>query len=42
MEQKAMIIGEEIVKKYLTAEDVIEICEKNVEVVWRGKNRHAQ
>ena len=31
MEHKAMIIGEETVKKYLTPEDVIEICEKT----WR-------
>ena len=32
MDRKAMIIGEETVKKYLTPEDVIEICEKT----WRG------
>ena len=31
MDQKAMIIGEETVKKYLTADDVIDICEKT----WR-------
>jgi len=31
MEQKALIIGEETVKKYLRAEDVIDICEKT----WR-------
>ena len=31
MEQKAMIIGEETVRKYLSAEDVIDICEKT----WR-------
>ena len=31
MEHRAMIIGEETVKKYLTPEDVIEICEKT----WR-------
>ncbi len=31
MEHKAMIIGEETVKKYLTPEDVIDICEKT----WR-------
>ena len=31
MDRKAMIIGEETVKKYLTPEDVIEICEKT----WR-------
>ena len=37
MEQKAMIIGEEIVKKYLTAEDVIEICEKTWK--WYGEGK---
>jgi len=31
MEQKALIIGEETVRKYLSAEDVIDICEKT----WR-------
>ena len=31
MEQKAFIIGEETVRKYLSAEDVIDICEKT----WR-------
>ena len=28
MEQKALIIGEETVRKYLCVEDVIDICEK--------------
>lgn len=31
MEQKALIIGEETVRKHLTIEDVIDICEKT----WR-------
>ena len=31
MEQKALIIGEETVKRYLSVEDVIDICEKT----WR-------
>ena len=37
MEQNAMIIGEETVKKYLTAEDVIEICEKTWR--WYGEGK---
>ncbi len=28
MEQKALIIGEETVRRYLSVEDVIDICEK--------------
>ena len=35
MEHKAMIIGEETVKKYLTPEDVIDICEKTWK--WYGE-----
>ncbi len=37
MEQKALIIGEETVKKYLSAEDVIEICEKTWK--WYGEGK---
>ena len=37
MEQKAMIIGEETVRKYLTAEDVIECVEKTWR--WYGENK---
>lgn len=35
MDRKAMIIGEETVKKYLTPEDAIEICEKTWK--WYGE-----
>ena len=31
MEQKAYIVGEETVRKYLSVEDAIDICEKT----WR-------
>ncbi len=37
MEQKAFIIGEETVRKYLTAEDVIDICEKTWR--WYGEGK---
>ena len=37
MEQKALIIGEETVRKYLTAEDVIDICEKTWR--WYGEGK---
>ena len=37
MEQKAWIIGEETVKKYLSPEDVIEICEKTWR--WYGEGK---
>ena len=37
MDRKAMIIGEETVKKYLTPEDVIEICEKTWR--WYGEGK---
>lgn len=37
MEQKAMIIGEETVKKYLRAEDVIDICEQTWR--WYGEGK---
>ena len=37
MEQKAMIIGEETVRRYLTAEDVIDICEKTWR--WYGEGK---
>lgn len=37
MEQKALIIGEETVKKYLSAEDVIDICEKTWR--WYGEGK---
>ena len=37
MEQKAMIIGEETVRKYLSAEDVIDICEKTWR--WYGEGK---
>jgi len=37
MEQRAMIIGEETVKKYLTPEDVIDICEKTWR--WYGEGK---
>ena len=37
MEQKALIIGEQTVEKYLTAEDVIDICEKTWR--WYGEGR---
>ena len=37
MEQKAYIIGEETVRKYLTAEDVIDICEKTWR--WYGEGK---
>ena len=37
MDRKAMIIGEETVKKYLTPEDVIEICEKTWS--WYGEGK---
>ena len=37
MEQRAMIIGEETVKKYLTPEDVIDICEKTWR--WYGESK---
>ena len=37
MEQKALIIGEETVKRYLTPEDVIDICEKTWR--WYGEGK---
>ena len=37
MEQKALIIGEETVKKYLSIEDVIDICEKTWR--WYGEGK---
>ena len=37
MEQRAMIIGEETVRKYLSAEDVIDICEKTWR--WYGEGK---
>ena len=37
MEQKALIIGEETVKKYLAAEDVLDICEKTWR--WYGEGK---
>ena len=37
MEQKALIIGEQTVEKYLTAEDVIDICEKTWR--WYGEGK---
>jgi len=37
MEQKAFIIGEETVRKYLSAEDVIDICEKTWR--WYGEGK---
>lgn len=37
MEQKALIIGEETVKKYLSAEDVLDICEKTWR--WYGEGK---
>ena len=37
MEQKAMIIGEETVRRYLSAEDVIDICEKTWRWYGQGK-----
>jgi len=37
MEQKALIIGEETVQKYLCAEDVIDICEKTWR--WYGEGK---
>ena len=37
MDRKAMIIGEETVKKYLSPEDVIEICEKTWR--WYGEGK---
>ena len=37
MEQKAYIIGEETVRKYLTAEDVIDITEKTWR--WYGEGK---
>lgn len=37
MEQKALIIGEETVRKYLTVEDVIDICEKTWR--WYGEGK---
>ena len=37
MEQKALIIGEETVRKHLTAEDVIDICEKTWR--WYGEGK---
>ena len=37
MEQKAMIIGEETVRKYLSVEDVIDICEKTWR--WYGEGK---
>ena len=37
MEQKALIIGEETVRKYLTPEDVIDICEKTWR--WYGEGK---
>jgi len=37
MEQKALIIGEKTVRKYLTAEDVIDICEKTWR--WYGEGK---
>ena len=37
MEQKALIIGEETVRKYLSAEDVIDICEKTWR--WYGEGK---
>ena len=37
MEEKALIIGEETVKQYLSAEDVIDICEKTWR--WYGEGK---
>ena len=37
MEQKAYIIGEETVKKYLSLDDVIDICEKTWR--WYGEGK---
>lgn len=37
MEHKTLIIGEETVKKYLTVDDVIEICEKTWR--WYGEGK---
>ena len=37
MEQKALIIGEETVRKYLTPDDVIDICEKTWR--WYGEGK---
>lgn len=37
MEQKALIIGEETVRKYLSVEDVIDICEKTWK--WYGEGK---
>ncbi len=37
MDRNAMIIGEETVKKYLTPEDAIDICEKTWK--WYGENK---
>ena len=37
MDQKAMIIGEETVRKFLSAEDVIDICEKTWR--WYGEGK---
>ncbi len=37
MEQKALIIGEQTVKRYLSAEDVIDICEKTWR--WYGEGK---
>ena len=37
MEQKAFIIGEETVRKFLTIDDVIDICEKTWR--WYGEGK---
>lgn len=37
MEQKALIIGEETVRKYLSVEDVIDVCEKTWK--WYGEGK---
>lgn len=37
MEQKALIIGEETVRKYLTVDDVIDVCEKTWR--WSGEGK---
>ena len=37
MEQKAFIIGEETVRKFLTVDDVIDICEKTWR--WYGEGK---
>ena len=37
MEQKGLIIGEETVRKYLTVDDVIDVCEKTWR--WYGEGK---